>query len=75
MALLKMEYLTEVEESLRSGEFLDYFTYSSEESRQNMLAFLEKLMDLGELADEVATQIIFRKRPEKPQAPSVPPGE
>ncbi len=32
----------------------------AEERRQEMLEFLDKLMDLGELADQTATSIIFK---------------
>ena len=36
------------------------FKWSGEERRQEMLEFLEKLMDLGELADATATSVIFK---------------
>lgn len=62
MAALRYEYLLELEEYIGSGTLTDDFMWSSEERRLEILAFLEKLMDLGELADEVATKIIFRKR-------------
>lgn len=62
MTTLNMQYLAEVEESLTSGAFQDIFMYSEEERRFEMLEFLEKLMDLGEQADEVATKIILRRR-------------
>ena len=62
MPALKYSYLVELEEYLTSGYFSEDFLHSEEERRLEMLGFLEKLMDLGELADEVATKIIFRKR-------------
>lgn len=62
MAALNYAYLLELEEYLRSGRFSEDFSYSPEERRLEMLNFLEKLMDLGEIADETATKIIFRKR-------------
>jgi len=62
MASLNYTYLLELEEYLRSGYFPEDFLHSPEERRLEMLEFLEKLMDLGELADETATKIIFRKR-------------
>jgi hypothetical protein len=62
MANLKFDYLKELDDTLRSGEFQDFFMYSGEERRLEMLEFLERLMELGELADEVATRIIFRKK-------------
>lgn len=55
------QYLLELEQYLRSGHCLEDFLYSPEERRHEMLEFLEKLMELGELADETATKIIFRK--------------
>lgn len=64
MTALNTKYLAEVEQYLASGRFSEDFMYSPEERRYEMLEFLEKLMDLGELADETATKIIFRKRDE-----------
>lgn len=64
MAALNHQYLAEIEHYLQSGRFSEDFMYSPEERRYEMLNFLEKLMDLGELADETATRIIFRKRDE-----------
>lgn len=64
MAALNYPYLLELEQYLRSGSYSEDFFYSPEERRLEMLEFLEKLMDLGELADETATKIIFRKRDE-----------
>lgn len=65
MAALHPQYLAEIEKYLASGRFSEDFLYSSEERRYEMLNFLEKLMDIGELADETATRIIFRKSGEK----------
>lgn len=62
MSALNYRYLTELEAYLVSGDFTEDFQHSEEERRLDMLNFLEKLMDLGELADETATRIIFRKR-------------
>jgi phosphopantothenate synthetase len=61
MAALRMQYLLELEEYLRSGNLKEDFFYSPEERRHEILEFLEKLMDVAELADETATKIIFRK--------------
>ena len=60
MAALNMRYLEELEDYMSSGNMEEDFKWSSEERRQEMLAFLEKLMDVGELADKTATAIIFR---------------
>lgn len=62
MTALNYSYLVELEEYLKSGYFPEDFLHSPEDRRLEMLNFLEKLMDVGELADEVATKIIFRKR-------------
>jgi len=58
-------YLKEMEEYLTSGQLMVEFQYLGEEHRLELLSFLEKLMELGELADEIATKIIFRKRGEE----------
>ncbi len=60
MAALNLAYLAELEEYLVSGRFAEDFSYSSEERRHEMLEFMEKLMDVAEHADGVATKIIFR---------------
>lgn len=58
--MLNMKYLEELEEYMKSGDMEEDFKWSGEERRQEMLEFLEKLMDLGELADTTATAIIFK---------------
>ncbi|MEG2173089.1 MAG: hypothetical protein RRY29_07485, partial [Desulfovibrionaceae bacterium] len=45
---------------LNSGEFEDHFAYSPEDRRFEMLELLEKIMDLSDVADAVATRIIFK---------------
>lgn len=65
MPALNQDYLNEIEEYLKSGYFQEDFFFSEEERRIEMLTFLESLMDLGELADDVATKIIFRRREEE----------
>ena len=60
MAALNMKYLLELEEYMSSGDMTEDFGYSGEERRMEMLEFLEKLMDLGELADTAASEMIFR---------------
>jgi hypothetical protein len=57
---LDQEYLQGLQEYLNSGRLAEDFEYSAEERRYEILEFLEQLMDLGELADEVATGIIFK---------------
>ena len=58
--MLNMKYLEELEEYMKSGNMEEDFKWSGEERRQEMLEFLEKLMDLGELADATATSVIFK---------------
>jgi hypothetical protein len=53
-------YLDELKEYMKSGRLAEDFENSSEERRYEILDFLEKLMDIGEIADEAATRIIFK---------------
>lgn len=64
MAALRLAYLLELEEYMKSGNLAEDFSYSSEERRYEILEFLEKLMDVAELADETATKIIFPREEE-----------
>ena len=52
--------LVEIEKYIASGELADHFEYSEEDRRYELLDFLEKLMELGEMADEQATKLIFK---------------
>ena len=58
--MLDIKYLLALDEYMRSGNMAEDFKWSAEERRIEMLVFLEKLMDLGELADKTATAIIFK---------------
>lgn len=58
--MLNFKYLEEIENYMKSGDMEEDFKWSVEERRQEMLEFLDKLMDLGELANETATAIIFK---------------
>ncbi len=58
--MVNMKYLEELEEYMKSGNLEEDFKWSTEERRQELLEFLEKLMDLGELADATATAVIFK---------------
>lgn len=55
-----IKYLEQVEEYLASGKLKEEFEEASENEKYQILDFLEKLMDLAELADEKATEIIFK---------------
>ena len=58
--MLKMEDLQELENYIRSGELEKDFHDGCENDRHYLLELLEKLMDIGELADEAATRLIYR---------------
>lgn len=60
MAALNLKYIQEIYQYLDSGDLRQDFQFSCEERRFEILEFLEKLMDLGELSDKVASEIIFR---------------
>ncbi|MDZ7762565.1 MAG: hypothetical protein U5L00_20240 [Desulfovermiculus sp.] len=57
---LDQEYIDGLLAYIKSGELGQDFEYSPEERRYEILDFLEKLMELGEVADEAATKIIFK---------------
>jgi hypothetical protein len=59
-AVLDIAYLNKIEAYIASGDLAQDFECSPEERRIEMLEFLEKLMDLGEAADKVATEVIFK---------------
>ncbi|MDQ7032648.1 MAG: hypothetical protein Q9M37_08060 [Desulfonauticus sp.] len=58
--MLNEKFLTDLEEYLKSGRLEEDFQYSSEERRLEILDYLERLMDLADVANEVATKIIFK---------------
>ncbi len=57
---LDEKYISQLKEYLQSGQLAEDFEVSPEERRYEILDFLEMLMELGEVADEVATGIIFK---------------
>ncbi|MBD5641509.1 MAG: hypothetical protein HDQ91_03715 [Desulfovibrio sp.] len=58
--MLTLKDLEEFEMRLKSGALEEEFKCAPEERRVELLELLEKLMDTAELADEVATRLIFR---------------
>ena len=58
--MLDLAYLQKLEEYMRSGQMEEDFLWSAEGRRHEMLEFLEKLMDIADMADETATKMIFR---------------
>lgn len=57
---LDNKYIDELMQYLESGQLTEDFENSPEERRYEILDFLEKIMDLGELADKTATEVIFK---------------
>ena len=55
-----LKYLEEVEQALASGRIEKDFKYGSQAKKEEILDFLQRLMDLADAADEVATRIIFK---------------
>lgn len=60
MALLDMENLEKLEAYFTSGDLKFDFENGDEDKKFAILEFLEKLMDVAELADEQATKLIFK---------------
>ena len=46
---------------MKSGDLAFEFNNGEEERRGEILDFLEKLMDVADLADETATKLIFKE--------------
>ncbi|MFP4455666.1 MAG: hypothetical protein ACLFN6_07530 [Desulfonatronovibrio sp.] len=58
--MLNEKFLSDLEQYLKSGDLEIDFEDSSEERRMEILDYLERLMDLAEIADETATKLIFK---------------
>ena len=58
--MLTPQELDEFTEYMRSGELEKDFKDGCEHDRFYLLELLEKLMDMGDLANEVATRVIFK---------------
>lgn len=56
---MNMKVLDEIQSYLEN-ELPDHFEYADEERRYELLDFLERLMEIGEKADAVATKLIFK---------------
>ncbi len=68
-------YLQELEEYLKSGALDRDFCGATDEERLEILGFLDRLMDVADLADEAATRLIFRDTPLGAMAGLQPGGE
>lgn len=64
--MLTVNDLESFEEYITSGQLEQDFKDGCENDRFYLLELLEKLMDLSDLADETATQLIFRGLPLSP---------
>lgn len=58
--MLDIAYLEKLEAYFTSGDLAFDFENGDEERRYAILDFLEKLMDLSEIADDMATKLIFK---------------
>ncbi len=58
--MLDSAYLDKLAAYFASGDLAFDFEHGDEERRQNILECLEKLMDLADTADELATKLIFK---------------
>lgn len=68
--MLTLKDLNEFESYIKSGRLEAEFKCGPEVKRLAILELLEKLMDVADLSDEVATRLIFRglaPSGEKPQ--------
>ncbi len=60
MALLDPAFLEKLDAYMRSGDMEFDFKHGDETRKGEILDYLEKLMDLAELADATATKLIFK---------------
>lgn len=58
--MIDLEYLERVKDYFENGDCKFEFENGEEERRLAILDFLEHLMELGEIADELATKLIFK---------------
>lgn len=58
--MIDMDYLSRLEQYLTGGDCEFEFDNGDEERRHAILDGLEKLMDIAEHADEIATKLIFK---------------
>jgi len=60
MPMFNAEYLDKLEDYFASGDLEQDFEFADEDKRGRILDFLEKLMNLADQADELATKLIFK---------------
>jgi len=61
LPLIDTAYLEKLRAYMESGDLAFDFDNASEADKGVILDFLETLMDLSDLADATATQVIFKK--------------
>lgn len=64
--MLTLKDLDELERYILSGDLEKDFRDGCENDRHYLLALLEKIMDMAEMADAAATRLIFRGLPLPP---------
>ncbi len=57
--MIFLEYLEKIENYIRSGDLAFEFEHAEGAQRGELLDFLERIMDLGEECDPLATKLIF----------------
>lgn len=65
--MLDQAYLDKIGEYFASGDLAFDFDNADDARRGDILEFLEKLMDLAEEADALATKLIFRDQKRPPE--------
>ncbi|WP_243544586.1 hypothetical protein [Pseudodesulfovibrio tunisiensis] len=58
--MIDTDYLNRLEEYFKSGDCQFEFDNGDEDRRYAILDFLERLMEVAEQADELATKLIFK---------------
>ncbi|WP_419785802.1 hypothetical protein [Pseudodesulfovibrio sp.] len=58
--MLDFDYLDRLQHYFESGDCKFEFDNNEDERRFEILDFLERLMELGEIADGMATKLIFK---------------
>ena len=53
-------FIRKFEQALKSGRIEADFEFGNEQQRYDILELLQKLMDVADTADEVASKIIYR---------------
>lgn len=59
--MISIEYLEKLEHYMTSGDMKFEFDNGTEDRRFEILDFLERLMDVAEIADDHATKLIFKE--------------